>query len=213
MCSLILSRKHPNSLLPNANRCPENTPTTCFPMQTSTHGKNTLLHSNSFILRLSTWRQSPFSIFHSQTDHMKTVSILNSSFSDCPHEDSLHSQFAILRHSTWRKCLFSIRHSQANVTQTVSILNSLFSDSQHEDSLHSQFAILILLACRQSNFRRWLSGKSRSLFGTVPRLQCTSFAILNSVTPGTLPFSILTICHLMGCLCSRITTNPLPFAG
>ena len=60
------------------------------------------LHSRFSILRLTTRRQSLFSIRHSQTANMNIVSILNSPFLDCPCEDSLHSQFAIIRLPMWR---------------------------------------------------------------------------------------------------------------
>ena len=126
--------------------------------------------------------QSPFSVCYSQTSHMKSVSILNSPFSDYPHEVSLHSQFAILRLPTWKQSPFSIRHCQTASARTVSILESMFSDYQHSDSLHSQFTILILLAHRHSNFRKYLSAKSRSLFGAASRLQRTSLSILITAT-------------------------------
>ena len=115
------------------------------------------LHSQFTILRLSTWRESPFSISHSQTVHMKIVSILNSTFSDldmkivsilnspfsdCLHADSLYSQFAILRLPTWRLSPFSTCHSQTAYMKIVSILHLPFSDCPGENSFHSQFAIL-----------------------------------------------------------------------
>ena len=136
------------------------------------------LHSHSAILIQSTWRQSPFSISHSQTVDMKTVSffriiafrqsafstnyskiaytkqvsISNSLFSDCPHEDRLHSQFFILRLSEWSQSTFSFLHSRTAYMKTVSILNlpfsdlhkkivsilnSIFSDCPHDVSIHS----------------------------------------------------------------------------
>ena len=88
-----------------------------------------------------TWRQSSFSTLHSQNTHMKTVSILNSPFSDYPHEGSLYSQLAILKALAWRQSPFSSCHSQIVQTKKVSILNFPFACSPREDSLHSQFSI------------------------------------------------------------------------
>ena len=70
-------------------------------------------------------------------------------------------------------------------------------------SLYSQLAILRLLAREKFDFRKKLSGKPNSLLGAAPRLQRASFSIINTVTPSTLLFSILTKYYLMGCLCSR----------
>ena len=85
------------------------------------------LHSKFAFPRMSSQRQSPFSTHLSQTStwryfllsirchqtvSMKRVSILNSPFSDIPHEDSLHYHLAILWLPLWRLSPFSIRHSQ-----------------------------------------------------------------------------------------------------
>ena len=101
---------------------------------------------------IPTWRQSLFSILHSQNVYMKKVSIVNSTFSDYPHQDSLYSQFTFIIALAHRPSLFSIRHSQIVHMEKVSILNSPFSSSLHEDSIHSQFTIFRLRTWRQHPF-------------------------------------------------------------
>ena len=83
------------------------------------------LYCQFTILRLFTWRQSPFSIRHSQITSMEGVSILNLLFLGSAPEESLHCQLAILAQPARRQSSFSTLNSQTTHVEAVPILRLL----------------------------------------------------------------------------------------